>query len=43
MSNDLIKERFKKLEAIKAMGIDPFGAKFLKQGPIAELLKEREG
>jgi len=42
MSNDLIKERFKKLEAIKAMGVDPFGAKFLKQCLIAELLKNFE-
>jgi len=42
MSNDLIKERYKKLDAIKAMGVDPFGAKFLKQGLIAELLKNFE-
>ncbi len=36
-SNDLIKERYKKFEAIKAMGVDPFGGKFLKDGLIATL------
>ena len=42
MSNDLIKERYKKLEAIQAMGVDPFGGRFPKQGLIAELLKNFE-
>ena len=42
MSNDLIKERLKKFEAIKAMGVDPFGARFLKQGLIADLIKSFE-
>src|SRR3989338_11676636 len=42
MSNDLVKERFKKLEAIRAMGIEPYGGMFLKPAPIAELLKNFE-
>ncbi len=42
MSNDLISERYKKLEAIQAMGVDPFGGRFPKQGLIAELLKNFE-
>ncbi len=41
--NELVKERFKKLEQIKAMNIDPFGGKFPKQGPISELPKLVEG
>ncbi len=38
-TNELIKERFKKLESIKAMGVDPFGARFLKESLIADLVK----
>ena len=38
-TNELIKERFKKLESIKAMGVDPFGGRFLKEGPISDLVK----
>ena len=37
-ANDLIRERLKKLEAVKALGVDPFGGKFQKEGPIASLL-----
>ncbi len=38
-ANELIKERFKKLESIKAMGVDPFGGRFLKENLIADLVK----
>ncbi len=38
-SNDIIKERFKKFEAIKGLGIEPFGGRFDKELPIAELVK----
>ena len=38
-SNDIIKERFKKFEAIKGLGIDPFGGRFAKELPIVELVK----
>ena len=37
-SSDLLKERFKKFQAIEAMGIYPFGGRFLKEGMIAGLL-----
>ncbi len=37
--NELIKERFKKLESIKTMGVDPFGGRFAKEVPISELVK----
>ena len=40
--NDLIKERRKKLESIKAMGIDPFGGKFSKGHMIRALLENFE-
>ncbi len=34
-TNDLLKERYRKLEALKALGIDPFGGAFPKTEPIA--------
>jgi len=40
--NELIKERQKKLEAIKALGIDPFGGKFLKDQTPADLTQNFE-
>lgn len=36
--NDLIKERYKKLETLKGMGINPFGGKFLKDFSIGQIL-----
>ena len=41
-SNELVKERLKKLETIKELGVDPFGGKFLKDGPIADSVKDFE-
>ena len=38
-SNELTKDRFKKFEAIRAMGVDPFGNKFPKEVFISELIK----
>ncbi len=35
--NDLLKERFKKLQSIESMGIYPFGGRFAKEGMISEL------
>lgn len=37
--NELIKERHKKLEGLKALGVDPFGGAFAKEGFIAPLLE----
>jgi len=37
--NDLIKERHKKLEGLKALGVNPFGGAFAKQGFISSLLE----
>jgi len=42
LSNDLVKERLKKLEAVKALGMDPFGGKFLKDGLIALIVERYE-
>lgn len=39
-TNDLVKERFKKFEAIKAMGVDPFGGKFLKDALVATFAQD---
>ncbi len=36
--NELVKERHKKLESLKALGVDPFGGAFAKEGFIAPLL-----
>ncbi len=41
-TSDLIKERYKKLEAVKAMGIDPFGGRFLKTDFIASFHEHYE-
>ena len=35
--NDLIKERYKKLETLKGMGVNPFGGKFLKDFSIGQI------
>ncbi len=35
--NELIKERLKKLEAIRALGVDPYGGKFAKDTTVAAL------
>lgn len=37
LTNDLLKERFKKFESIQSFGLDPFGGRFLKEGMIADL------
>jgi lysyl-tRNA synthetase class 2 len=37
-ANDLIKERFKKLEALKALGVEPFGEKFAKEAMIGRVV-----
>lgn len=42
MESDLLKERHKKLEALQALGVDPFGAKFPKQSFISEVLEKFE-
>ena len=34
-SNDLIRERLKKLEKIQNAGLDPFGGRFIKEHPIS--------
>ncbi len=34
--SDLLKERFKKFQALEALGVDPFGGRFLKEGMIAD-------
>jgi lysyl-tRNA synthetase class 2 len=36
--NELIKERLKKLEAVRALGVDPYGGKFAKDAPVAEVV-----
>ncbi len=41
-TNDLIKERLKKLDTIKAMGVDAFGGRFEKGETLAELAKAFE-
>ncbi len=38
-ASDLIKERYKKYEALKALGLDPFGGRFDKQASVAKLLE----
>ncbi|MBI4432860.1 MAG: lysine--tRNA ligase [Candidatus Omnitrophica bacterium] len=40
--NDLMKERLKKLEAVKALGLEPFGGKFLKDAFIADVVSSFE-
>ncbi len=40
--NELLKERFKKFEAIKAMGVDPFGGRFLKECSVDSLVRNFE-
>jgi lysyl-tRNA synthetase class 2 len=37
-SSDLIKERYKKLEGLTALGVSPFGGFFAKQSPVQTLL-----
>ena len=37
-TNDLIKERYKKLEALKALGVEPFGGVFPKDGFVQGLI-----
>lgn len=37
-TNELIKERLRKLEQLKALGVEPFGGRFPKEGPIACLI-----
>ncbi len=41
-SNDLLKERFKKMKAVEGMGLDPFGGRFLKEGMIADCVTHFE-
>ncbi len=41
-SNELWKERFKKYEAIKALGVDPFGGRFLKDAMLAPIVASFE-
>ena len=41
-TNELIKERLKKLDSIKGMKIDPFGGRFVKEKSIADLIKTFE-
>lgn len=38
--NDLIKERRRKVEAIRKMGVDPFGGRFLKKRSIDTIRRE---
>lgn len=38
-TSDLLKERRKKFEALKSMGVDPFGGKFAKQALIESIVK----
>ncbi len=40
--NDLLKERFKKFQAIEALGVYPFGGRFLKEGMIAAIVSAFE-
>ena len=40
--NDLLKERFKKFQAIEALGVYPFGGRFLKDGMIAAIVSAFE-
>ena len=42
MENDLIKERYKKFQALQAMGVDAFGGKFAKESLIAEAVNAFE-
>ncbi len=37
-SNELLKERFKKYEAAKSLGVDPFGGRFEKQALLADIV-----
>lgn len=41
-SNELWKERYKKYEAIKALGVDPFGGRFLKDAMLAPIVASFE-
>ena len=44
MSEDLRRERLKKLEALQAMGVDPFGGRFEKTDMVGALVSDfREG
>ncbi len=38
-TNDLLRERFKKFQAIENLGVYPFGGRFLKNGMVEDLLK----
>ena len=41
-TNELVRERQKKLEALRALGIDPFGGKFPKEFTPADLIQNFE-
>jgi lysyl-tRNA synthetase class 2 len=41
-ASDIIKERYKKLEGLKALGVDPFGGLFSKQAMAQALLDAYE-
>jgi lysyl-tRNA synthetase class 2 len=40
--SSLVKERLKKLEAIRAMGIHPYGGKFPKESSVADIVRHFE-
>ena len=35
--NDLVAQRRQKLEALRALGVDPFGGRFATDGSVADL------
>lgn len=41
-TNELLKDRFKKYETIKASGVDPYGGRFPKDALAAELVRDFE-
>src|SRR5687768_15449475 len=41
-ANDQVRERFRKLEALAARGVDPFGGRFPKEGPIRSTVEAYE-
>jgi lysyl-tRNA synthetase, class II len=40
--NDQVRERFRKLEALASRGVDPFGGRFEKEGPIRQTVENFE-
>ena len=42
IQNDLIRERLKKLDSLRALGVDPYGQRFECSGSILNIVKDLE-